>query len=89
MKKYEILKSKAYDNISSYKEIAIELNDYLADNPEISGEEYKSSKRIVDILTGHGYHVEYPFAGYETAFTGYYVKRVGVKVESKRGYAAT
>lgn len=29
------------------------------------------------------------FAGYETAFTGYYVKRVGVKVESKRGYAAT
>lgn len=68
MKKYEILKSKAYDNISSYKEIAIELNDYLADNPEISGEEYKSSKRIVDILTGHGYHVEYPFAGYETAF---------------------
>ena len=36
MKKYEILKSKAYDNISSYKEIAIELNDYLADNPEIS-----------------------------------------------------
>ena len=29
------------------------------------------------------------FAGYEAAFTGYYVKRASVKVESKRGYAAT
>ena len=68
MKKYEDLKVKAYDNISKYKDIAIELNDYLADNPEVSGEEFKSSKKIVDLLREHGYQVEYPFAGYETAF---------------------
>lgn len=68
MKKYEDLKVKAYENISKYKDIAIELNDYLADNPEVSGEEFKSSKKIVDLLREHGYQVEYPFAGYETAF---------------------
>lgn len=68
MEKYEKLKEIAYENISKHASLARDLNDYLADNPEISGEEYQSSKRIVDLLVKQGYDVEYPFAGYETAF---------------------
>lgn len=47
---------------------AISLNDYLADNPEISGEEFNSSERIVNILKDHGFKVEYPFSDIRTAF---------------------
>lgn len=68
MEKYEALKAKVYENILQNKAVAVELNDYLADNPEISGEEYQSSKRIVEVLSEYGYEIEYPFAGYETAF---------------------
>jgi amidohydrolase len=44
------------------------LSDYLADNPELGGEEYNSSKAIVEVLTRHGLQVEMPFAGLPTAF---------------------
>ena len=54
--------------IDKYLPEAIELNDYLADNPELSGEEFNSSKRIVDILREHGFKVEYPFSDMDTAF---------------------
>lgn len=44
------------------------LNDYLADNPELSGAEYNSSKVIVELLRKHGIETEYPYAGLDTAF---------------------
>ena len=54
--------------IDKYANQILELNDYLADNPEIGSEEYKTSKRIVELLTRNGFEVEYPFAGLATAF---------------------
>ena len=54
--------------IPSLEQEAYELNDYLADHPELSGEEYESSKIIVELLRKHGLEVEYPFAGLDTAF---------------------
>ena len=48
----------------------IALNDDLADNPELSGEEHRTSKKISDLLEDNGFKVEMPFAGLETAFRG-------------------
>lgn len=56
--------------IQKYYDEIMALNDFMADNPEIGGEEYKSSKRMVQLLASHGIPVEYPFAGMETAFRG-------------------
>lgn len=56
------------DIIEKYANEIVELNDYMADNPEIGGEEYKSSRRIVELLSNKGFEVEYPFAGLDTSF---------------------
>lgn len=49
---------------------AIALSDDLAANPEISYEEYESSRKIVELLRACGYEVTYPYLGYDTAFCG-------------------
>lgn len=69
---YKELKEKLFSEIENYRAELIALNDDLADHPEISGEEYESSKKIVTLLKKHGYQTEYPFAGLETAFRGIY-----------------
>jgi amidohydrolase len=47
---------------------AIALSDWLAAHPELPYEEFESSARIADIFNNEGFEVEYPFAGYKTAF---------------------
>lgn len=47
---------------------AIELSDYLADNPEVSEFELNSSKLFVEKLKSYNFDVEYPFQGLSTAF---------------------
>lgn len=54
--------------INKHSEEVLELNDYLADNPEIGSEEFNSSKKIAELLRSNGLEVEFPFAGLETAF---------------------
>jgi len=49
---------------------ALELNDFMARNPELSGKEYESSKKIVNLLESKGIPVEYPYANLDTAFKG-------------------
>ncbi|WP_034801996.1 M20 family metallopeptidase [Eubacterium sp. AB3007] len=44
------------------------MSDDLFDHPELSGEEYASSERIVTKLVENGFVAEYPFDGIETAF---------------------
>lgn len=56
--------------VSTFEEEVIRLNDYMAENPETGSEEYNSSKRMVDLLQKYGIEVEYPFAGFDTAFKG-------------------
>jgi len=56
--------------IESFRDEVLSLNDFMARNPEIGGEEYKSSGAMVRLLSKHGIKVEYPFAGMETAFRG-------------------
>ncbi|MGM0396037.1 MAG: M20 family metallopeptidase [Bacillota bacterium] len=56
--------------IEKYHDEIMELNDSISDNPEIGGEEFLSSKKMVEILERYGIPVEYPFAGMDTAFRG-------------------
>lgn len=46
----------------------VELSDGMAAHPEVSGAEFESSKKIVEILKTAGFDVEYPFLGIPTAF---------------------
>lgn len=53
-----------------YLDEVLELNDYMAENPELSGAEYEASKKIVELLKEKGIPVEYPYANLDTAFKG-------------------
>ena len=57
-------------NINRFFDRAVELNDFMADNPELGGEEFQASRRMGKILEDLGFAVEHPFAGIETAFRG-------------------
>ena len=72
MDKYLEIKEKLEQHISEHFAEAVALNDDLADNPEISGEEYETSKKIVKLLEKNGFRVETEFAGFPTAFKGVY-----------------
>jgi len=69
---YEVLKNRIEQSIRENLPKAQALNDYLADHPEVSGEEFESSRRIVELLRGEGFRVEYPFLNIKTAFKGTY-----------------
>lgn len=56
--------------VSDFEEEVNALNDYMAENPETGSEEYESSRKIVELLRKYGIDVEYPFAGFDTAFKG-------------------
>ena len=69
---YEQLKEKIFSAIEENRNELTALNDDIADHPEISGEEYETSAKIVSLLKSHGYETKYPFAGLDTAFRGIY-----------------
>lgn len=72
MKTYQQLKQAVDAQIALEYEVLAGLNDDLADHPEVSGKEFATSAKIADLLRKRGYAVEYPFAGFETAFRGIY-----------------
>ncbi len=72
MNNYEILKNHINQVIGQERNALIALNDDLADHPELSGQEYESSRKMVELLRERGYEVEYPFAGFDTAFRAIY-----------------
>lgn len=72
MDKYLEIKERIFDEVKANLPELIALNDDLADNPEISGQEFESSRKIVELLQKKGFATEYPFAGIETAFRGIY-----------------
>lgn len=65
---YNELKERIFAEIDKNRMEMTEVNDYIADHPEISGQEYETSKKLVSLLQAHGYQTEYPFAGRDTAF---------------------
>lgn len=49
-----------------------ELSEYIYDHPELGHEEFLSSKAHVELLGKHGFEVEYPYLGIDTAFKAVY-----------------
>ena len=46
----------------------IAMSDDFAKHPEISGEEFETSRKIVEVLKDAGFAVEYPYMDIPTAF---------------------
>lgn len=70
MMSYKEQKKKLMDAISRHHDELEGLSDDLTDHPELSAQEFRSSKQIVALLRRHGFTVEYPFDKTETAFRG-------------------
>ena len=58
--KYDELKRVITAKIEKNRDEFFRLNCHIARNPELSGKEFKSSKKLVETLRGKGYKVEYP-----------------------------
>ncbi|MBR5315638.1 MAG: M20 family metallopeptidase [Firmicutes bacterium] len=68
MDKYLELKGRIDEVITKFHEELCAFSDDLADNPEVANEEFETSRKIVELLRREGFEVEYPFAGFDTAF---------------------
>ena len=54
--------------VLKYQNVCHQLNYFLAENPELSGEEFKACQKFVDICRERGMEVEEEFCGLPTAF---------------------
>ncbi len=59
---------KAQEYINKKAKEMEEFSDYLAAHPELSEEEYETSRMMVEKLRAAGFDAEYPFCGIPTAF---------------------
>lgn len=66
------MKDKLFENIDSKKEELYEMADFIHDNPEYDGAEYKASSLLEDYLRNNGFTVEVGIGGYETSFRAVY-----------------
>jgi amidohydrolase len=66
--------------VQKHREEAQALSDDLGAHPELSDQEFESSKKIVDLLRKNGFEVEYPYLGFPTAFRGIINNGNGPKV---------
>ena len=64
------LRETLIEQFHKYENQVFLLNDFMAENPELGSQEYKSSEAIVGLLKEYGIKTEYPFAGLDTAFRG-------------------
>lgn len=79
MKHLSELKKQYQSAVTKHRETAFALNYDLARHPEISGEEFKSCKKYVQICKEHHMEVEENFCGFPTAFRA----RVVTKKDAK------
>ncbi len=62
------MRTKILQRADELKEAMIELAQVIHSEPELSGQEHFASQHHVNLLAQNGFQVEYPFAGYPTAF---------------------
>lgn len=65
-------KEQIHEIVQSLRPELQEMSDYIYDHPELGFDEFKSSKAHVDLLEKHGFDVEYPYLGFDTAFRATY-----------------
>lgn len=68
MNNYEKIVDAAEETIRRYHKNLAELNDDIADHPEVSTKEYETSRKMTALLAQEGFQIIYPFVGLETAF---------------------
>lgn len=66
------MKNKIYEYIENCESEITQMSDYIFNNPEIGGQEYKASKILTTFLKENGFEVEMPIAGLDTAFRAVY-----------------
>ena len=74
MEKYFKIRDKIEKEIEKNLAELSCLSEDIADHPEVSGEEYETSKKLVELLRSKGFDTEYPYAGLDTAFKAVYGK---------------
>ena len=62
------VKQRARDGFEAIYDELREISRWMYDHPEIAFAEHESSRRLSEFLAGHGFAVEYPAYGMETAF---------------------
>jgi amidohydrolase len=67
------LKQRAEQRFSEVEEDLKEISHWMYEHPEIAFQEYETSAKLAGYLAEHGFDVEYPAYGLDTAF----VARVG------------
>ena len=67
MDKYKLIE-RLFAGIDRHWPEMAEMSDMFAADPEVSGEEFRTSKKIADVLEKAGFEVEYPFMDIPTAF---------------------
>lgn len=65
-------KEQIQNIVSELRDELQSLSDYIYENPEMGFEETLSSKAHVDVLKRHGFEVECPYLGIDTAFRATY-----------------
>ncbi|RAE66268.1 amidohydrolase, partial [Burkholderia multivorans] len=55
------------ERIAEVTEPLIALSTSLHDDPELGWQEHRASASVADVLTAHGFAVERPYLGFETA----------------------
>lgn len=56
------------------------ISDFVFNHPEVGGEEFESSKFLVESLKEHGFRIEYPYCKIPTAFRAEYGDSKGAMV---------
>ncbi len=65
---FEGFLSTVYNYIDEHKDFATDLSDDIADHPELSGEEFRTTGLFRDWLEREGFDVQMPYCGMDTAF---------------------
>jgi amidohydrolase len=61
-------KTKARESFEAAQDELKEISRWMYDHPEVAFKEFDTSRRLVDFLAAHGFDVEYPAYGIDTAF---------------------
>ena len=62
------LKNLSYKIEDELRKEIEEVSDFIFNNPELGGQEYISSKYLVDKISQYGFNVQYPYCNIDTAF---------------------
>lgn len=66
------MKNKIFEFVGKKKAEIIKMSDYIFDNPELGGQEYKAASLLTSYLFENGFKVEMPIGGLDTAFRAIY-----------------